>query len=64
MRVKDIKHENGKCWVLEKSGVFYVMVSGCAGSNSDSAYAELYVAIARCDYLANRQKIKRPACSE
>lgn len=56
MNLKDVKHENGKYWVMEQSGVFYVMVSGPAGSNSESAYAELEVAIARCDYLAGRQK--------
>ena len=56
MRARDIKHENGKYWVLEQSGVYYVMVSGSAGSNSESAYAEIDNAIARCDYLAGRQK--------
>lgn len=56
MKVKDIKHENGKYWVLEQAGVFYVMVSGAAGSNSESAYLDLDTAISRCDYMAGRQK--------
>ena len=56
MGLKTVKHENGKYWVMEQSGVFYVMASGPAGSNSESAYAELDVAVARCDYLAGRQK--------
>lgn len=50
----DIKHENGKYWVLEKRGIFYVMISGVTCATSDSAYDDLSLAVARCDYLARR----------
>jgi hypothetical protein len=59
MKVKDIIHENGKFWVLEAKGVFYVMVASVAGSNSESAYGSPDLAIARCDYLARRAEAKR-----
>lgn len=58
IKVKDIIHENGKFWVLEQKGVFYVMVGGVTGSNSDSAYDGADLAIARCDYLARRTEAK------
>jgi hypothetical protein len=51
---KDIMHENGKYWVLNDKGVYYVMISGFTHAKADSAYASLYLAIARCDYLASR----------
>lgn len=52
IKEKDIKHENGRFWVLHKSRVFYVMRSKDTHSVSDSAYATLDLAVARCDYLA------------
>lgn len=51
---KDIMHENGKYWVLNDKGVYYVMISGFTHAKSDSAYSSLCLAIARCDYLASR----------
>lgn len=51
---KDIMHENGEYWVLNDEGVYYVMTSGFTHAKADSAYASLYLAIARCDYLASR----------
>lgn len=51
---KDIMHENGKYWVLNDKGVYYVMISGFTHAKSDSAYGSLDLAIARCDYLACR----------
>ena len=51
---KDIMHENGKYWVLNDKGVYYVMISGFTHAKSDSAYSSLDLAIARCNYLANR----------
>lgn len=59
MKARDIKHENGKYWVLAQSGVFYVMrVTGVVASISESAYDALDLAVTRCDYLANRDKRK------
>lgn len=51
---KNIMHENGKFWVLKNKQGFHVMISGVTHSVSDSSYEQLDLAIARCDYLANR----------
>lgn len=57
-REKDIKHENGRYWVLDTGRAYAVMVSGVTHSESESAYERtddgLSIAVARCDYLANR----------
>ena len=54
----DIKHECGKYWILDTKKGYAVMVSGITHSESDSVYARtddgLSIAIARCNYLANR----------
>lgn len=59
-REDDIVHENGKAWVLRdrpQKG-YAVCVSGTTHSTVDSAYElnpdGLSIAIARCDYVANR----------
>jgi len=55
----DIMHENGNYWVARdhKPYVhFTVYKAGTTHSVSDSAYTELSVATARCDYLARRAK--------
>lgn len=55
IKENQIKHENGKFWVLEvKKGIYQVMVSGLTCSTCDSAYDDLSLAIYRCDYLARR----------
>lgn len=54
MREQDIMHENGNFWVGKTNGVFTVFVTGSTHSVSDSAYEDLSVATARCDYLAKR----------
>lgn len=59
MKAKDIIHENGKFWVLNQSGVFYVMAASVTHSKSDSAYDNADLAIARCDYLARRAEAKQ-----
>lgn len=51
---KDIMHENGKYWVLNDKGMYRVMISGLTHAKTDSAYSSLDLAIARCNYLANR----------
>ncbi|KGC71040.1 bbp45 domain protein [Burkholderia pseudomallei] len=59
-REDDIVHENGKAWVLRDrpQKVYAVCVSGTTHSTVDSAYElnpdGLSIAIARCDYVANR----------
>lgn len=52
--LSQIKHENGRFWVMEKSGLYYVMKQGLTHSQSVDgvAYRDLSIAIARCDYLA------------
>lgn len=52
---KDIMHENGKYWVLNDKGAYYVMISGFTHAKVDSAYASLSLAIARCNYMASRE---------
>lgn len=51
---KDIKHENGKFFVIKIKNTYQVMVSGITCATCDSAYADLSLAIARCDYMATR----------
>jgi len=56
---KQIKHENGKFWVLDTGKTYAVMQNGVTHSTSDSEYPRnkngLSIAIARCDYLARRK---------
>jgi hypothetical protein len=60
MRESDIKHENGKYFVLKnkQQNAYFVMKVGIIHSESDSAYSlnedGLSIAIARCNYLASR----------
>lgn len=55
IKENQIKHENGKFWVLEaKKGVYQVMRTCSTHSTCDSAYNDLSLAIYRCDYLAKR----------
>ena len=56
---KDIKHQNGKCWVLDEKDSYGVYIDGITHATSDSHYYHtadgLSIAIARCDYLAKRK---------
>lgn len=52
MKERDILHENGAFWVLKAGGAFHVMRQGITHSTTESAYADLSLAKARCDYLA------------
>lgn len=55
MKEKDILHENGQFWVTCIRGLYYVMKSGITHSTSEpTAYADLSLAIARCNYQAKR----------
>lgn len=62
---KDIKHENGKYWVLDTGKSYAVMVNGITHSQSDSEYARdtdgLGIAIVRCNYLAKAKPPKYEA---
>jgi len=57
-KIKDIKYENGRFWVLDTGKAYAVMVNGITHSESDSAYERtddgLSIAVARCNYLASR----------
>lgn len=57
-RESDIMHENGKFWVLRGKSCYSVMLEQQTHSESESSYTldedGLSIAIARCDYLANR----------
>ncbi len=65
IKAKDIIHENGDHWVMRnrKEGCYSVMVSGATHSISDSHYSldddGLSIAVARCDYLAQRSDRSR-----
>lgn len=63
MRIKesDILHENGDFWVLNHPAGFHVMRQGLTNSTCDSAYAQLDLAVTRCDYLANRNQRPDPS---
>jgi hypothetical protein len=54
----NILHENGNCWVSKTKQGYTVWVCGITHSTSDSVYADLSLAIARCDYLAKRRNLK------
>lgn len=53
-----IKHENGNFWVLEERKTFTVFRNGFTHATSDSAYDDLSLAVARCNYLAKREHAK------
>lgn len=59
---KDIMYENGKYWVCrdKKQKMYIVFKTTITHSVSDSAYSldenGLSLAIARCNYLADRKK--------
>lgn len=59
MTEADIMHEVGTYWVGREKAAYVVYCSGITHSVSDSAYAKtpdgLSIAIARCNYLANRK---------
>lgn len=61
-KVKDIVHENGDYWVArdKKHKAYIVYKNVITHAVSDSAYSldedGLSIAIARCDYLAGRNK--------
>lgn len=62
MKESDIKYEKGDYWVAAVDKKQYtVYKSGITHSTSDSSYPftddGLSLAIARCNYLAKRQKI-------
>lgn len=59
IRESQIKHENGKYWVLSIGGAYQVMVSGATHSTCDSAYSDFSLAVVRCNYLAMRDKQKQ-----
>ena len=65
MRERDIKHESGPFWVgdTRRPPSYTVYRVGITHSTPDSSYAHdadgLSLAIARCDYLAKRNKERR-----
>jgi len=56
---KDIIHERGSYWVCRTKDSYTVFKSGITHSTSDSSYKKtddgLSVAIARCNYLGNKE---------
>lgn len=58
MKEADIKHENGRFWVGDNKKDYTVYESGITHSTPDSSYEHdedgLSIAIARCDFLAER----------
>lgn len=64
MRERDIKHENGRYWVGDTRDSYTVYcVHPLLASYPDSSYAHdedgLSIAVARCNYLAERARAKR-----
>ncbi len=63
MRESDIAHEVGEFWVGREPRLYVVYRNVGTHAVSDSAYPRhddgLSLAIARCDYLANRAAMKR-----
>ena len=53
-RENDIKHENGNFFVIKIKNTYQVMASGLTCATSDSSYADLSLAIARCNYMAGK----------
>jgi len=55
-----IKHENGSYWVLDTKRSYEVLAAGITHSVTDSAYSHdddgLSIAIARCNYLARKER--------
>lgn len=62
-KVEDIKHENGDFWVLDMGDSYAVLKIGVSYSTSNSFYPHnedgLSIAMAYCDYLAQKQKRRR-----
>lgn len=60
MRESDIKHENGAYWVCDTRDSYTVYKVCGTHSEPDSSYARdadgLSIAVARCNYLANRKE--------
>lgn len=56
LKESNIAYQNGDFWVMQLKGVFQVMMSGAVHAVADSAYNDLSLAKARCDYLAKRSK--------
>lgn len=61
-REKDIVHENGDFWVCAHNTAYTVYRCGITHSTPDSSYDKtpdgLSIAVARCDYLAQRNEVK------
>ena len=61
IKESQIKHENGAYWVLDTKRAYEVLRAGSTHSVVDSAYARdadgLSIAIARCNYLAQKAKL-------
>lgn len=74
MRESDIMHDRGTHWVGRTGKVGHLNASytvyraGATHSTPDSSYRQdtdgLSLAIARCDYLANRSRQPLPSLSE
>lgn len=67
MKESQIKHENGNYWVCDEHDAYTVYKTGVTHSVSDSSYshdADGYsIAVARCNYLANRNETPCTQCS-
>ncbi len=57
IKESQILYEEGNYWILEvRPEVYQVMVKGLTHSTCDSAYADFDLALARCKYLARRER--------
>lgn len=56
MKEQDILHQNGDYWIKETRSGYAVFKEGTTHSTSIECYGDLSIAIARCDYLARRNK--------
>ena len=60
IREEDIVHEAGDYWVARERAAYTVYRNRVTHATSDSTYAKtpagLSIAVARCDYLAGRER--------
>lgn len=57
MRETDILYQIGRYWVRRSASLYLIMIDGMTHATSDPiAYADLSVAIARCNYLARQDQ--------
>lgn len=55
-----VLHRNKGYYVTKCDGLYHVWIVGITHSSCDSAYTDLSLAVARCDYLADTETNHSP----